>query len=291
MADESDGESYTGGFFSEEEEGREAPESKCESLRVSMVPVVRAEVVGGGGTKRVEKAISDPDISHLTSEDYKHVYSPSEDTFLMLDALNLDAEYLRSRFALSAEKMKNKNNSAQDEEKKGEGGRGGIVVEVGVGSGIVLTHIARLMLSGYFIGVDINPKAAKCAYSTLRRNKINNFDIVSCDLLTPFLSRLVRCIDVLIFNPPYVPTPSVEVKDNGLPRAWAGGIRGREVLDRLLPFVGKLLSAKGVFYLVTVKENEPKQIAEMLSKEGLSCETITSRKAHNEHLEIHRFYR
>eukprot|EP00954_Amorphochlora_amoebiformis_P012848 1007137-Amorphochlora_amoeboformis.AAC.1 len=28
MADESDGESYTGGFFSEEEEGREASESK-----------------------------------------------------------------------------------------------------------------------------------------------------------------------------------------------------------------------------------------------------------------------
>ena len=38
--------------------------------------------------------------------------------------------------------------------------------------------------------------------------------------------------------------------------SWAGGARGREVMDRIFPVVSTLLSDKGVFYLVIVKEND-----------------------------------
>ncbi len=47
--------------------------------------------------------------------------------------------------------------------------------------------------------------------------------------------RLTKKIDVLIFNPPYVPTESNEIGGNGIEASWAGGIDGREVIDRLLP--------------------------------------------------------
>lgn len=47
-----------------------------------------------------------------------------------------------------------------------------------------------------------------------------------------------------------------QVASRGIEAAWAGGSRGREVMDRLFPLVPSLLSDNGIFYLVTVKEND-----------------------------------
>lgn len=47
-----------------------------------------------------------------------------------------------------------------------------------------------------------------------------------------------------------------QVGSRGIEAAWAGGERGREVTDRFLPAVAQLLSPTGLFYLVTVAEND-----------------------------------
>lgn len=49
----------------------------------------------------------------------------------------------------------------------------------------------------------------------------------------------------------------VQVGSRGIEASWAGGIRGREVMDRFFPMIPQLLSDHGLFYLVTVSENDP----------------------------------
>jgi release factor glutamine methyltransferase len=56
--------------------------------------------------------------------------------------------------------------------------------------------------------------------------------------------RLSGKIDVLLFNPPYVPCETEELtavlhsnEEFGIDAAWAGGKHGREVLDKLLPVI------------------------------------------------------
>lgn len=79
-----------------------------------------------------------------------------------------------------------------------------------------------------------------------------------------------------MFNPPYVPTPPDELLGDGISRSWAGGDRGREVLDRLLPHVGELLAPNGRLYLVLLSANDPDEVAAILKRQGLEAQVHSS---------------
>ena len=77
--------------------------------------------------------------------------------------------------------------------------------------------------------------------------------------------------------------------DLALSAAWAGGERGREVIDRLLPLLPKVLRRPaGVAYLILLSDNEPAEIAAELARSGLRCKLIARRRAANEELFVAR---
>lgn len=99
---------------------------------------------------------------------------------------------------------------------------------------------------------------------------------ICADLAAPVRSG---CVDVLVFNPPYVPTESVPVPGPGqgegeqeegqmLELAWAGGQEGMEVTRRVLGDLDGLLSQRGVAYVLLCKGNRPERVVEGLREQG-----------------------
>ncbi|CAM5079422.1 unnamed protein product [Eretmochelys imbricata] len=195
---------------------------------------------------------------------FSEVYEPAEDTYLLLDALERDAAQIR-------------------------GAGVEISLEVGAGSGVVSAFLASIVgPSALYICTDINPIAAFCTLETAVLNKVHIHPVIT-DLVTGLLPRLSGKVDLLLFNPPYVVTPSEEVQSHGIEAAWAGGKNGREIMDRLFPLVPNLLSTGGLFYLVTIKENNPDEILETMKKYGLRGTRVLSRQAGRETLTILKF--
>ena len=154
-----------------------------------------------------------------------------------------------------------------------------------------------------YLCTDLNPHAARCTALTGRSNSVP-LNPVLTDLTSALLPRLTHAIDVLVFNPPYVETEDAEAfdaqEDGVIERAWAGGIGGMRVTNRLLEqvevralsllllceacealelmsnFLQTLLSPRGVFYLVAVPENKPLQIIEDMKERGLTGEVRRS---------------
>ncbi|XP_006792838.1 methyltransferase N6AMT1 isoform X2 [Neolamprologus brichardi] len=207
-----------------------------------------------------------PLYSHAGRGDFQEVYEPAEDSFLLIDALEKDADRLQRMSPC-------------------------VCLEVGSGSGVVSAFLASVVgPSALYICTDVNPAAAQCTAETASCNRVSLQPVIT-DLADSLLPQLCGKVDILLFNPPYVVTPSEEVGSTGIEAAWAGGERGREVTDRFLPAVVQLLSDKGLFYLITIAENDPEEIIHLLGQSGLKGESYLSTRARNERLSVLRFHR
>jgi len=107
-------------------------------------------------------------------------------------------------------------------------------------------------------------------------------------LIGPLAPRLYKSVDLLIFNPPYVPTSESELtdarRDTNFSGAWAGGAKGLEVTAKLLQLVPMLLSDKGRFYLVAIAQNHPeKLIMDMKGRYDLHGESCNDEQAVNDY--------
>ncbi|KAI0257327.1 hypothetical protein BJV78DRAFT_1115589 [Lactifluus subvellereus] len=223
--------------------------------------------------------IPTPDLSHLTKKDYESVYEPAEDTFVLLDALEADADAIRSlapRICL-------------------EIGR----VHLESGTGVVSSFLGQIIgaSNALFLCTDINAHAAACTARTGSQNKTPLEPLIA-SLARPLTSRLANAVDILVFNPPYVPTCDDEVdaaqRGAGIAGSWAGGVDGMQVTDALLRQVDVcgLLSPRGRFYMVAVKQNRVPEIREFMFKaHSLRSEIVLQRRAGREHLFVLRFAR
>lgn len=202
-----------------------------------------------------------PYQNHIAKADFDHVYEPAEDSFLLIDALEKDMDYLQVK-------------------------KPTFCLEVGTGSGVILTAFGMVFPKTFCISTDINFKACIMTKTTASYNKVI-LDSVNMDLAGSFMDGM---FDVIIFNPPYVVTESGECGSNDISASWAGGVKGREVTDRLLEMIPKKLAANGTFYLLLIEENIPDEVVQIMSKYGFKSEPVIRRKVRNEQQLVLKFY-
>jgi release factor glutamine methyltransferase len=113
------------------------------------------------------------------------------------------------------------------------------VLEVGTGSGYVAARVAE-EVGAAVVASDLNPHAC-------RQARGRGLPVVRCDLVAGFRDG---AFDAVLFNPPYLPTPPAEARDDWMERALSGGESGRAVVDPFLDAVGRVLGPDGVVYLL-----------------------------------------
>ncbi|KAK5945891.1 S-adenosylmethionine-dependent methyltransferase [Knufia obscura] len=210
--------------------------------------------------------LATPDTSHVS---FSTIYEPSEDSFLLLDTLSSTTEvaWLHERFR----------------------GRTPFAIEVGTGSGVVIAFltanaeqiIGRPIIS---VGVDVNINACHATKTTVvkaiqdQSSKSTYLGSVNGDLCS---SLRPGSVDILVFNPPYVPSeelpalPDLERRyrdkfehdSHLLALTTDGGEAGMETTNRLLAQIPEVLSTHGVAYVLLCAQNNPAEVKRWIIEE------------------------
>ena len=114
------------------------------------------------------------------------------------------------------------------------------VLDLCTGSGVQALTASRY--SNLVIGVDINPRAIRFARFNAQLNGIRNVHFRLGDLYGAVAGQK---FDVILANPPFVPSPSEELKFRD------GGVRGENILAKIIAGAASVLTPQGRLHIVT----------------------------------------
>jgi len=160
----------------------------------------------------------DPEIQIEVGPD---VYSPSDDSMLMLSAVSPIASQS--------------------------------VLEIGTGSGIISLHCAKAGCQ--VTAADISENSLECARNNARLNGLD-VNFIQSDLF----SNITGEFDIIIFNPPYLSGKDAEVLAVDDKRQLIGGKEGHEISVKFMEQASEYLTENGRIYLLTSTETSEKVI-------------------------------
>ena len=144
----------------------------------------------------------------------EHVYEPAEDTFLIAENLKVTKE--------------------------------DVVLDMGTGSGILAILIAKKVKN--VVATDINPYAIECARKNAEINCVEDeIEFRKSDLFGSIKKN--ERFSLILFNSPYLPSMPDE-KKNWINMAWAGGLDGRQTIDKFITSAPLWLTYGGKILLI-----------------------------------------
>ena len=174
------------------------------------------------------------------------VYDPAEDSYLLADAA---ISYARD---------------------------GMRVLEIGTGTGFV-SSVLLANVNVNLTATDINPHAAKCA-------KSNGIEVIRTNMFDGLKAE--PCFDMIIFNPPYLPTSDDEKVPGWLNYAFDGGRDGRAAVESFLNHVCEYLASDGVILLLVSSLTGIEDVSSRMEVMGFDVDIVGRDKCSFEELVV-----
>jgi release factor glutamine methyltransferase len=133
------------------------------------------------------------------------------------------------------------------------------VLDVGTGSGFVAHHVAE-ETGAWVVGSDLNPHACRQARET-------GIPAIRADQLTPFRGG---AFDVVLFNPPYLPTDPDREWDDWMETALSGGEDGRAIIDPFIRDLRRVLSPDGDAFVLVSSLTGIEAVRDLARSNGLT---------------------
>jgi release factor glutamine methyltransferase len=166
------------------------------------------------------------------------VYAPAEDTYLLIDAIDLD--------------------------------RDDVFLDMGCGAGLLTLGAARIVRR--VVATDISLKAARNTLRNLERNGLaRSCSVMQSDLLGSIPPAAF--FSVIAFNPPYLPYDGTTTE---IDHALLGGVKGTELAERFIQQAVRHLQRGGSVFVVSSSLANIKDLKNVMVNCGLDIEIVAS---------------
>ncbi|MBY8989871.1 MAG: methyltransferase [Candidatus Lokiarchaeota archaeon] len=141
------------------------------------------------------------------------------------------------------------------------------ILDMGTGTGIIaifLQHFKSLNsnFNPRIFASDILKESIKCAKNNERLNQSSSKIIyLQSDLFLSFPKSLRSTFNIIIFNPPYLPSlPKIEeqLPKKKIDHSWDGGLKGIEIIIDFLKDVKNFLNLNKAHYIYFISSNRCK---------------------------------
>jgi release factor glutamine methyltransferase len=148
---------------------------------------------------------------------------------------------------------------------------GAAVLDMCTGSG-VLSIVAAQLGAATVTAVDISGRALICT----QLNAVLHSTRIHTRRGDLFLAlREGALFDVIVSNPPWLPSATEELPARGISRAWDAGRDGRILIDRLCAEAPDYLRPGGFLLLVQASFCDVSKTVELLTAQGLNIDIAT----------------
>jgi release factor glutamine methyltransferase len=149
--------------------------------------------------------------------------------------------------------------------------RHGIVVDIGAGSGAIALALAQERPDAVVYATELSEDASAWMKRNIKKTGLE-VELLSGDLFSPLPPELKGRIDVVVSNPPYIPTEDadllpVDVRAHEPPDALFAGTTGLDIVLRLIQESPAWLKEDG-WLVMEIGDRQDKVIGALLQDAG-----------------------